>query len=269
MYRKKLFLDQSRKYYFDHPKIWEKLRARSIEKETNFLHQVFSKANAKNILDVGCGTGLHCAHLARFGYKTTGVDLNPRMIRYARKHYTNPKCKFLIGDMRKARKLNLNNDFDAIICLCTTFSYNRTTREIMLTLGNFFEMLKPKGILVLEVFNPISFLEKMRFMGSFFLEDKDLYQSLGLDLEVVHSINERGQLLIESKKFFDLRNKRKLLKQDKTEFRLFFPQEMRFYLKVSGFDVCEQYGKYDLQYTLLDSTRLITLAIKMYLTSTY
>ena len=37
-------------------------------------------------LDVGCGSGMHLATLARRGWQVTGVDLNDKALRRARKH---------------------------------------------------------------------------------------------------------------------------------------------------------------------------------------
>lgn len=254
------FKDQSHKYYFDHPVIWEGLRRHSIEKEIDFLKYIFSDhGRIKKVLDVGCGTGLHAYHLTKLGYQTVGVDLNPHMISYAKNHY--PESKFYIADMRTLDTLHIKDEFDVVLCLCTTFTYNLTMKEIMVTLKNFYKILSKSGILIIEIFNPISFLEKNRFEGSFFLEDEGLYRTLDLRVDVYHSIDERRQILLEVKKVYSFRND-KLLKKDQTEFRLLFPQEIRFYLQQSGFAVIEQYGRYDINYTTLDRTRLITIARK-------
>ena len=49
------------------------------------------------LLDVGCGTGLHAAHLAN-SFEVEGVDLSPEMLRFARKRV--PGAQFYQGDMR-------------------------------------------------------------------------------------------------------------------------------------------------------------------------
>lgn len=46
-------------------------------------------------LDVGCGTGLHTAHLHRRGFQVQGVDIAKGMVRYAQDNY--PHISFLHG----------------------------------------------------------------------------------------------------------------------------------------------------------------------------
>ncbi len=127
------------------------------------------------------------------------------------------------------------------------------------TLISFSQLLNLGGLLILEFFNPISFLEKNKFKGSFFQEDPKHYHDIGLDLKVVHHIDEKHQLLLKDKEIYSLETG-KLLSKDITEFRLIFPQEIVFYLETTGFVVINQFGSYDRQYTGLDRSRIITVA---------
>ncbi len=47
------------------------------------------------VLDVGCGPGTVSAYLAERGVLVSGVDLSPRMIHHARRHY--PHLDFAVG----------------------------------------------------------------------------------------------------------------------------------------------------------------------------
>jgi len=223
MVRKK---SQIHKYYFDHPEIWEQIRKEKFPKECRFLDYIFKKYGKINsILDVGCGTGSHLALLRKMGYKTFGMDLNPTMIKFAKDHH--PSTHFEIRDMRT---LNYNGQFDSVICLCTTFSYNVSNEDVMKSLKGFYNSLKDNGILVIETFNPISFLKKLRLEESFFLEKEVRFNELGLRSQVLHTVNEREQTMTEIKTFLLLKGNKKL-KTDVTTYRLFFPQEMRFFLE--------------------------------------
>jgi ubiquinone/menaquinone biosynthesis C-methylase UbiE len=42
--------------------------------------------SAKNILDIGCGTGKHLSFFKKDGYTVSGVDISENMIFEARKH---------------------------------------------------------------------------------------------------------------------------------------------------------------------------------------
>jgi len=252
--------NQSHKYYFDHPEIWEKLRTGSLAKEKAFLSEIIKKnaPSATRVLDVGCGIGSHCEALNSKGFETIGVDINPHMIAFAKSKY--PNLDFEKMDMRQLNQSKLGM-FDVILCLCTSFTYNTTTKQIIATLKSFHRLLNPGGLLILEFFNPISFLEKNKFQGSFFQEDLSHYHKIGLDLKVIHRVDEKRQLLLEDKKIYSLETG-KLLSSDKTEFRLIFPQELVFYLETMGFIVKNQFGRYDTGYTKLDRTKLITVATK-------
>ena len=51
-------------------------------------------SNNSNILDIGCATGHYCGKFAADGYKITGIDLDPDMIRTAVDTY--PAAKFAV-----------------------------------------------------------------------------------------------------------------------------------------------------------------------------
>lgn len=253
----------AKKYYFDNPETWEKLRVHSLTGEINFLKETLSEHKiklGKKILDVGCGTGMHCNELFKIGYTTYGLDLNQNMISYAKKQYK--ESKFSVANMNDIAKAKFNSKFDTILCLCTTFAYNIDIKEILKVLKGFHKNLNKNGILIIEVFNPISFLEKNKFENSFFLENKQGYNDIGLDVEVKHTVNEVEQTIHETKMIYSLEH-RELLKQDETNYRLWFPKEIKYVLEENGFKVIEQFGRYDRNYTNLDKTRLITVARKV------
>ena len=73
------------KYLFDHPEIWEQNNQSRFDREPAFLAEVFRRyGSVERVLDVGCGTGGHLDRLSRLGLTGTGVDLNERMLDYAR-----------------------------------------------------------------------------------------------------------------------------------------------------------------------------------------
>lgn len=254
------FPDQSSKFYFDNPDIWERLRDGSVDREVAFLDRIFSQhPGVRKILDIGSGSGLHCAKLSALGYQMVGIDLNPNMVEYAQKNH--PEGKYIHSDMRGLADKFSKAEFDALICLCTTFCYNTTTPEIVATLANFNRVLRADGVAVIETFNPVSFLQKLKFEGSFFLEDKGSFNKLGLEVDVRHQVNERDQTIEEEKTTSDLETGT-VLKVDHSRLRMFFPQEMRMLLDQSGFESLEQYGRYDLDYLALDRTRMITVGKK-------
>src|SRR3989344_841471 len=249
--------NQISKFYFDHPGIWYgigKILDR-FERETKFLVDIFNEYKVQgSILDVGSGTGSHLNKLSKKGFVCTGVDLNKNMVNYAKRKY--PKLTFELGDMKN---LNYINKFDAIICLCTTFCYNLTNEDISLSLKSFHKALKSNGVLIIEMMNPISFIEKRGFPRKF--EDKK-FEKIGIKFITENKINEHNQFMIEKREIYDFK-KNKKLKTDVTKIRLFFPQEVRYFLENNGFTLMEFYGDYNKKSKKLDKSKLIVISKKI------
>jgi dTDP-3-amino-3,4,6-trideoxy-alpha-D-glucopyranose N,N-dimethyltransferase len=106
------------------------------------------KSDARTLLDVACGTGIHLSHL-RKTYKVAGVDICPSMVALARPR--NPAVPISIGDMRTFK---LNTQFDVVTCLFSSITYADTVEGLNLTLANFAGHLHPGGVCIVEPFIP-------------------------------------------------------------------------------------------------------------------
>jgi len=99
-------------------------------KEVNYIIKNIKKKNksAKNILDLGCGTGTHAHLFGKKGYKTVGVDLSKSMINEAKKKYKlNKNLKFIHHDLKK---LNLKKKFDVVVALFDILSFQISNSEV-------------------------------------------------------------------------------------------------------------------------------------------
>lgn len=72
-------------------------------------------AQARAVLDVGCGTGYGAEHLLRHGARQVlGIDVVPEVIRYCTQRYPEPGLAFAIMD---GRHLDLpDSSFDVAVC---------------------------------------------------------------------------------------------------------------------------------------------------------
>lgn len=248
--------NQSHKYYFDRPEIWENHSQERFYKEARFLAEIFTKRGAiENILDVGCGTGTHLNHLTTMGFRGMGIDLNESMIEYASKRYSH--IEFKVQDMRE---IEFSNQFDALICLCTTFSYNTTNADVFSTLKRFNKALNINGVLVLDLFNTIGLIEKNAYKKEI-IDPSNAYADFNLRREVHHCIHTNEQLMEENMTFFDLITN-KVVKNDLSVGRLFFPQELVFFLEQTGFENIEFYDGYNLDKHKLQGERMLMTATK-------
>jgi SAM-dependent methyltransferase len=108
------------------------------------------KPNAKNILDVGCGTGMHALNLAEMGYTIYGIDQSNEMISIANDQLFNKPLlfdhvKFLIGDLRN---LEIGKYFDVVVSLFHVMSYQITNNELVNSINSIANHTK-KGSLVI------------------------------------------------------------------------------------------------------------------------
>jgi SAM-dependent methyltransferase len=99
---------------------------------------------AREVLELGCGTGLHAALLARRGYRVTGLDRSAAMLARARPARG---VRLLRGDLRSAR---LEGAFDAVVSLFHVFSYLSGPRELRAALRTAARHLRPGGVLVFD-----------------------------------------------------------------------------------------------------------------------
>lgn len=242
------------KYLFDHPEIWEENNRARFEREPSFLVEVFRQhhGDVGRVLDVGCGTGGHLDRLAQLGLSGVGVDLNERMIEHARS--TRPHLTFELADMRD---LAFDAEFDAVVCLCTTFCYNTTNEDVARSLGAFHRALRPGGLVVIDVFNPIGFIQTRGYLDR--MEEE--WPSSGVRYVTEHRIDEVRQLQVATQSV--VRGDGEVVQSDVTEFRLFFPQELRYFLDSNGFQFLAFYGDFDTERTTLDGPRLIVVAEKV------
>ena len=101
-----------------------------------------------HILDLPCGKGRHAVFLNSLGYKVTGADLAENSIQIAQK-FENNSLKFKVHDMRQP----LNNQYDAIFNLFTSFGYFEEDKEDLLILENIKNGLNKGGFFVFDFLN--------------------------------------------------------------------------------------------------------------------
>lgn len=100
------------------------------------------------VLDLACGRGRHAVYLSSLGYDVTGVDLSPNSIGYATKNQKE-NLHFHIHDMREP----LEQKYDAIFNLFTSFGYFSDPKDNARTLKAIQESLTQTGFAVMDFMN--------------------------------------------------------------------------------------------------------------------
>ncbi len=115
--------------------------------EAGKVHQFIQKyksADGNSLLDVACGTGAHAGPLSKY-YKVEGLDLDPDMLKVARRKY--PNIRFHHSDMAS---FDLGRQFDFITCLFSSMGYVKTKSNLRKAIQTMSKHLRPGGVLLVE-----------------------------------------------------------------------------------------------------------------------
>ena len=119
--------------------------------EGEFFMEELKKRNSKKILDAATGTGYHSVRLLKAGFEVHSADGKKNMLAKA---FDNARIRGLMlrtihADWR-ALTQHIHESYDAVICLGNSFTHLFNEKDRRKTLAEFYAILKPKGILILD-----------------------------------------------------------------------------------------------------------------------
>ncbi len=120
--------------------------------ESNFVKQFGA---GKDVLEVGCGTGLVLARIAQFARSARGIDLSPGMLEHARR-------RGLDVVQGSATKLPFDDETFDVTC---SFKVLAHIPDIELALSEMARVTRPGGMVLAEFYNPNSFRGLLRLLG--------------------------------------------------------------------------------------------------------
>lgn len=129
------------------------------------VHRI--RPDARSLLDVGCGTGVHLEAFRRLFDRVEGVEIAPAMRERARRRL--PGVAIHRVDMRSLR---LGRTFDAVVSL-SAVGYSDTVEELRAAVGRMADHLVPGGVLAVE---PWWLADKYvdHYVGSDLVHDGDM-----------------------------------------------------------------------------------------------
>lgn len=195
----------------------------------HFIHQVLKEFGVgKKVLDVGSGLGREVAYLNRVGYEATGLDNSVEMLSWAKDHH--PESTFVYGEQSD---FSLNQQFDALLCVGSTFLYNFSNKDIIASLECFRKHLYKGGLLYLDMRNAAFFLTKegQRWLTEE-LVDQTILEEAVVTLNTRFSIDLPNQIL-ERDYCWQVTGCEPIVEH--LRHRLLFPQELVHYLDACGF----------------------------------
>jgi SAM-dependent methyltransferase len=103
--------------------------------------------SGKRLLDVGCGTGKSLAPMLERGWRCSGCDISPAMVRIARERL-GEGARLSVADMRRLPRLG---SFDLVWSLNDSVNYLLDRDQLELALGAMRENMAEAGLLVFDL----------------------------------------------------------------------------------------------------------------------
>ncbi|MFD2333586.1 class I SAM-dependent methyltransferase [Cohnella sp. GCM10020058] len=211
------------------PSLYLAFNGENDQRMARFIHTILDEFNAgKTVLDIGCGPGREVAYLNQAGYEAVGLDNSEEMLAWAGAHH--PGSTFVYGNQTG---FSLQRQFDALYCVGSTFLYNFTNEEVRACLQCFRQHLHTGGLLYLDMRNAAFFLtqEGQRWLSEE-LTEQTVVEGNTISLRTRFSIDQINQLLLRDYRW-TVPGKAPII--ERLRHRLLFPQELAFYLSLSGF----------------------------------
>lgn len=123
-------------------------------REIPTFERLVSRFGISRALDAGAGTGFHSLLLARLGVEVTAVDVSAVMLAELTRHATEMRLPVTTVQTGFADLPRLvRTTFDAVFCLGNSLPHVSSAEELDSVLGGFASIVRPEGILLLQLVN--------------------------------------------------------------------------------------------------------------------
>ena len=189
--------------------------------------------NARRLLDLGCGTGVHAVELARRGFSVTGVDRAKSMLERAETRSAElgaaQRPTFVEGDLLT---VDLGESFDVALMMFAVLGYQHANDDVLSAFRTARRHLRPGGLLVFDVwYGPAVLHERPSTrVKTAPIPEGEILRVTTSELDVLrHLCSVRFQVWrLDAQVAPD--------KADETHvMRYFFPLELKLYAELSGF----------------------------------
>ncbi|HMQ30521.1 MAG TPA: methyltransferase domain-containing protein [Chloroflexaceae bacterium] len=214
------------------------------------------------VLELMCGTGRVLVPLAEADHQITGVDISPAMLAIARERLAEAglaeRATLLEGDVRGLPLPAAQ--FALAFVAVNSFMHLETVRDQLACLSNVRRALAPRGLLVLDLFNPdpvamVREDNRLVLDREYTLDGRQVQKFVAIDSDAAAQISHVTYLYDETGA--DGRVTRRTMR---FTMRWFYRYELEHLLARAGFAVRNIYGSYELDEYHSGSPRLIAVA---------
>lgn len=123
-------------------------------RERPFIKLLVDRHRIATAIDAGTGTGFHAILLARLGVRVTALDLSMSMIAALRAHAVEEKLQIdtVVGSFDQIPGL-VKDPQDAVFSMGNTLAHMSDATALESALAAFRQVLRPGGIMVLQLLN--------------------------------------------------------------------------------------------------------------------
>lgn len=197
-------------YYKNFSKIYDKfMKHCNYDEWSSEIEELIKRYNpdAKNLLDLGCGTGETLIRLKE-KFSCEGLDLSEDMLKIAHKKLKNSGVPLFLGDMRE---FDTRKKYDVIISLFDTVNHLTSLEDLDDLFKSVKNSLNDDGIYIFDVVDR-KFMDKMFEKGIYFDDRKDMsiiwehFQEDDIDvIEATYFVKNRAGFFEKFKEMYEKR----------------------------------------------------------------
>ena len=214
------------------------------------------------VLELACGTGRILADLAQSGRRLSGSDLSATMLERARLRLAKSPGRVELSQADMATAASEPGAYGVVIVGLSSFHHATSQVEQIDVLRAAFDALDPRGMLVLDLLNPIAALAAEGGHGVRL--ERVMYRETGVRVKKFSSqLIDAPAQMIQSTVWYDIESPHGIERiSTDLALRLVSMAELDLMLRAAGFATAEYYGSYELDPFTVDSPRLIAMAEK-------
>lgn len=106
------------------------------------IPRILTKVKKGKYLDLGCAVGVHMKVFEKLGFEVSGIDISPKMIKYARQK--NPSSEIILGNFASHK---FKSKFDLILALAFVHLFPK--KDVGKIFTKISSLLNKKGIAVI------------------------------------------------------------------------------------------------------------------------
>ncbi|WP_333804907.1 GNAT family N-acetyltransferase [Sulfurospirillum sp.] len=124
--------------------------SKHTNKEVSFIIDKCDLSKDSEVLDFGCGIGRHSIALGEKIFHVMGIDYTQELVQKAQEANSFDSVIFQVGD---CRTINLNQEYNAVLCLYDVIGSFIHEKDNMQILQNIYQHTKKDGYAIISVMN--------------------------------------------------------------------------------------------------------------------